>query len=145
VPRRMSRCNSRQPLQFYTGCASARGRVSKTQLTPGGTEAACQIENLNSKIKNPFWGRGRQVMHLPCKQAHMGAVPIDSTISYRGKLDQSTEMSLINSFRWVRLPLPLPFSNPKFEIQNSKQVQNSKCCRLAAFYSELRFRICFEF
>ena len=30
------------------------------------------------------WGRGRQVMHLPCKQAHMGAVPIDSTISLRG-------------------------------------------------------------
>jgi hypothetical protein len=56
------------------GCASARGRVSKTQLTPGSTEAACQFK----------WGRGRQVMHLPCKQAHMGAVPIDSTISPRG-------------------------------------------------------------
>src|SRR4051794_30317029 len=27
----------------YTGCASARGRVSKTQLTPGSTEAACQF------------------------------------------------------------------------------------------------------
>jgi len=25
-----------------------------------------------------------------------------------GELDQRTEMSLINSFRWVRLPLPLP-------------------------------------
>ena len=25
-----------------------------------------------------------------------------------GKLDQCTEMSLINSFRWVQLPLPLP-------------------------------------
>ena len=30
------------PISF-TGCASARGRVSKTQLTPGGTEAACQF------------------------------------------------------------------------------------------------------
>jgi hypothetical protein len=38
----------------FIGCASARGRVSKTQLTPGGTEAACQIKNRNSKIKNLF-------------------------------------------------------------------------------------------
>ncbi len=30
---------------FFTGCASARGRVSKTQLTPGGTEAACQFHS----------------------------------------------------------------------------------------------------
>ena len=30
---------------LLTGCASARGRVSKTQLTPGSTEAACQIVN----------------------------------------------------------------------------------------------------
>jgi hypothetical protein len=36
-------CNSRQPHPFFTGCASARGRVSKTQLTPGGTEAACHF------------------------------------------------------------------------------------------------------
>jgi hypothetical protein len=28
---------------LLTGCASARGRVSKTQLTPGGTEAACHL------------------------------------------------------------------------------------------------------
>ncbi len=26
-----------------------------------------------------FRGRGRQVMHLPCKQVYMGALPIDST------------------------------------------------------------------
>src|SRR5438445_3668983 len=31
------------------------------------------------------WGRGRQVMHLPCKQAHVGALPTDSTISLRGE------------------------------------------------------------
>ena len=31
-----------------------------------------------------FRGRGRQVMHLPCKQVDMGALPIDSTISLRG-------------------------------------------------------------
>ena len=28
----------------FTGCASARGRVSKSQLTPGGTEAACHFQ-----------------------------------------------------------------------------------------------------
>ena len=42
------RCSSCSGLRlaghsFYTGCASARGRVSKTQLTPGGTEAACHF------------------------------------------------------------------------------------------------------
>ena len=29
-------------------------------------------------------GRGRQAMHLPCKQAYVGALPTDSTISLRG-------------------------------------------------------------
>jgi len=63
-----------------TGCASARGRVSKTQLTPGGTEAACQfITHYVSRITHHSRGRGRQGMHLPCKQAHVGALPTDST------------------------------------------------------------------
>jgi hypothetical protein len=30
-------------------------------------------------------GRGRQVMHLPCKQVDEGAIPSDSTISLRGE------------------------------------------------------------
>ena len=30
-----------------------------------------------------FWGRGRQAMHLPCKQGYVGALPTDSTISLR--------------------------------------------------------------
>src|SRR5262245_10582198 len=47
------------------------------------------------------WGRGRQGMHLPCKQANVGALPTDSTNFDCGKLDQSTERSLINFFRWV--------------------------------------------
>src|SRR5207244_9606013 len=42
-PGRKSGRNSRQPHQILTGCASARGRVPKTQLTPGGTEAACHF------------------------------------------------------------------------------------------------------
>src|SRR5262245_11965279 len=46
-----------------------RSRVSKTQPAWGSTTAACQF----------FRGRGRQAMHLPCKQAHVGALPTDST------------------------------------------------------------------
>jgi hypothetical protein len=29
-----------------------------------------------------FRGRGRQAMHLPCKQGYVGAIPTDSTISF---------------------------------------------------------------
>jgi len=57
----------------YTPRASLRSRVSKTQPAWGGTRAACQF----------FWGRGRQAMHLPCKQIDAGALPADSTISLR--------------------------------------------------------------
>jgi hypothetical protein len=46
-------------------------RVSKTQFAWGSTRAACQFLT--------YWGRGRQAMHLPCKQVYMGALPIDST------------------------------------------------------------------
>src|SRR5439155_23395375 len=42
---------------------------------PGSTEAACHFH---------FRGRGRQAMHLPCKQVDVGALPTDSTISLRG-------------------------------------------------------------
>src|SRR5205823_13947535 len=45
---RMSSCQGDGPgaipgsrTNFLAGCASARGRVPKTQLTPGSTEAAC--------------------------------------------------------------------------------------------------------
>src|ERR1051325_604835 len=31
----------------------------------------------------PFWGRGRQAMHLLCKHVDVGALPTDSTISLR--------------------------------------------------------------
>src|SRR5438034_1078297 len=48
-----------------------------------------------------FWGRGRQAMHLLCKQVDVGALPTDSTNFNCGKLDRCTERSLINFFRWV--------------------------------------------
>ena len=44
-------------------------RVSKTQLAWGSTRATCHF----------FGGRGRQAMHLPCKQVDVGALPTDST------------------------------------------------------------------
>ena len=107
MPRRMSGCDSRQPHQFL-GCTfashlsairisnkprtSSCSRVSKTQPAWGSTRAVCQFS----------WGRGRQVMHLPCKQAHMGAVPIDST-----------------NLRSVELRLGRPFHCGENEIQAS--------------------------
>src|SRR5947207_9943605 len=48
-----------------------------------------------------FWGRGRQAMHLLCKQVDVGALPTDSTNFNCVKLDQCTERSLINFFRWL--------------------------------------------
>jgi len=54
---------------FLTPSASLRDRVSKTPSAWGSTKAACQFS----------WGRGRQAMHLPCKQADAGALPADST------------------------------------------------------------------
>ena len=62
------------PISLFRPRTSLCSRVSKTQLAWGSTRAACQFS----------WGRGRQVMHLLRKQAHVGAVPIDSTISLRG-------------------------------------------------------------
>jgi len=48
------------------------------------------LPNRKSAIVNhkSTWGRGRQAMHLPCKQAHVGALPTDST-SLRSKRIES--------------------------------------------------------
>ena len=59
--------------------ASLRNRVSKTPSARGSTEAACQSEISNLKSEIHGRGRGRQAMHLPCKQADAGALPADST------------------------------------------------------------------
>src|ERR1700685_4332780 len=64
-----------------TGCASARGEVSKTLLTPGGTEATRHL--VNQKNQKFVRGRGRQAMHLLCKQVDVRALPTDSTILSR--------------------------------------------------------------
>ena len=70
-------------------------RVSKTQLAWGSTRAACQF---------PFWGRGRQAMHLPCKQADAGALPADSTNFNCG--ENEIQASLISSASVGATPTP---------------------------------------
>ena len=51
-----------------------------------------------------FRGRGRQAMHLPCKQADAGALPADSTISLCG--ENEIQASLINSASVGATPTP---------------------------------------
>ena len=67
----MSGCNSRQPHQFPISRAPACAAESPKLSLPGA--APGRLANFH------FWGRGRQVMHLPCKQADVGALPTDST------------------------------------------------------------------
>ena len=54
-------------------CAAESPKLSLPGAAPG------RLANFH------FWGRGRQAMHLPCKQADAGALPADSTISLRGE------------------------------------------------------------
>ena len=74
--------------------ASLRARVSKTQSAWGSTKAACQFS----------WGRGRQAMHLPCKQAYVGALPTDSTIFNCG--ENQIQVSFISSTSVGATPTP---------------------------------------
>ena len=53
-----------------------------------------------------IWGRGRQAMHLLCKQVDVGALPTDSTNFNRG--ENEIQASLISSAPRVQLPPPLP-------------------------------------
>src|SRR2546423_14022395 len=131
----MRGCNSRRPHQLCRLSVSTRpslqnsayfGRheVSLPFSFYFGTVADKQCTCLASKL---MWERyppappafARDVVASEgCRaEAHRvgGLVPLRMSglrvgrpISICGKLDQSTEMRLINSFRWVRLPLPLP-------------------------------------
>lgn len=69
-------------------------RVSKTQLAWGSTGAACHFQ----------WGRGRQAMHLSCKQAHAGALPADSTRFLQAGLEQ-TSAGLISRLTIGAIPI----------------------------------------
>ena len=79
---------------FHRPCASMRDRVSKTQFARGSTETSRQFSR----------GRGRQVMHLPCKQAHAGALPADSTNFNCG--ENEIQASLISSASVGATPTP---------------------------------------
>ena len=74
--------------------ASLRDRVSKTQSAWGSTKAACQFS----------WGRGRQAMHLPCKQVDVGALPTDSTNFNCG--ENEIQVSFISSTSVGATPTP---------------------------------------
>src|ERR1017187_8849483 len=52
----------------------------------------------------PFWGRGRQAMHLPCKQADAGALPAGSTNFNCG--ENEIQASLISSASVGATPTP---------------------------------------
>jgi hypothetical protein len=62
----MSGCDSRQPHQFPTSRAPACAAESPKLSLPGAAPG---------RLANFSWGRGRKVMHLPCKQAQAGALP----------------------------------------------------------------------
>jgi hypothetical protein len=72
-------------------------RVRLPATAPISSQAARQLAppSLQNSVRSGqhrgglpvFRGRGRQGMHLPCKQAHAGALPADSTISLRGESD----------------------------------------------------------
>ena len=67
-----------------------------TGLAPAGATGPPNPSVLGAAPRRPAnesWGRGRQAMHLLCKQANMGALPIDSTIS--GSVAQSAEQPVV--------------------------------------------------
>jgi hypothetical protein len=51
-------------------------QVAHQPVQPSLQNSACLGQHQGGL---PFWGRGRQAMHLPCKQADVGALPTDST------------------------------------------------------------------
>ena len=53
---------------------------------------------------NYSWGRGRQAMHLPCKQVDAGALPADSTIFNCG--ENEIQVSFISSTSVGATPTP---------------------------------------
>ena len=66
--------------------ATPGSRTNCSQAERQHAAESPKLSSLRAARRQPaiFRGRGRQVMHLPCKQVDMGALPIDSTISLRG-------------------------------------------------------------
>src|SRR5437764_8198727 len=71
-------------------------RTNSLQAARQHAAESPKLSSLRAARRQPaifIWGRGRQAMHLPCKQAYVGALPTDSTNFNCGKLDQCTERS----------------------------------------------------
>src|SRR5436309_12417564 len=73
-----SGCDSRQPHRFLQAARQHAAESPKLSLLRAARRQPAIV----------FWGRGRQAMHLPCKQVDVGALPTDSTNFNCGKLDQ---------------------------------------------------------
>src|SRR6266542_134732 len=61
-------------------------RTNSSQAARQHAAESPKLSSLRAARRQPaifIWGRGRQAMHLPCKQAYVGALPTDSTISLR--------------------------------------------------------------
>src|SRR6266516_2834716 len=81
----MSSCQggacTRPPLGAIPG-----SRTNSLQAARQHAAESPKLSLLRAARRQPaifIWGRGRQAMHLPCKQAYVGALPTDSTISLR--------------------------------------------------------------
>ena len=70
------------PLSRAPACAAESPKLSLPGAAPG-------------RLANVQWGRGRRVMHLPCKQTQAGALPAASTNFSRGENEiQASPISL---------------------------------------------------
>src|SRR6266436_6200369 len=79
---RMSSCHGDGP------GAIPGSRTNSVQAARQHAAESPKLSLLRAARRQPaifIWGRGRQAMHLPCKQAYVGVLPTDSTISLRGE------------------------------------------------------------
>src|SRR5688572_20525937 len=66
--------------------ATPGSRTNSLQAVRQHAAESPKLSLLRAARRQPaifIWGRGRQAMHLPCKQAYVGALPTDSAISLR--------------------------------------------------------------
>src|SRR6266699_5408086 len=94
LPGRWSGCDSRQPHQFFQ---AARQHAAESP----------KLSSLRAARRQPaifIWGRGRQAMHLPCKQVDVGALPTDSTNFNCG--ENEIQVSFISSTSVGATPTP---------------------------------------
>ena len=90
------------PISRAPACAAESPKLSLPGAAPG-------------RLANVQWGRGRRVMHLPCKQTQAGALPAASTNFSRGENEirarpiasapvGATPTAAINFREVIRLP-----------------------------------------